>query len=197
MIVGLTGGVGSGKSTVAALLAERGAVVIDADRIAREVVEPGQPAYQAVVERFGPGVLLPDGHLDRPALAAIVFNDDGAREALNAIVHPAVAARSTELMSVAPADGVVVYDVPLLAESPGRYSFDAVVVVQADPELRVSRLEDRGMAREDAVARMAAQATDEQRRAIADEIVTNDGTFSQLREQVEAVWERLLARRSG
>ena len=188
---------GSGKSTVAGLLAGHGAVIIDADKIAREVVEPGQPAYQAVVDHFGPGVVLPDGHLDRPALAAVVFHDESAREALNAIVHPAVAARSTELVASLPADGVVVYDVPLLAESPGRHSFDAVVVVEADIELRLARLEGRGMPREDAVARIAVQATDEQRRAIADEVIPNDGTFSDLRDQVEAVWERLLARSTG
>lgn len=197
MIVGLTGGVGSGKSTVAGLLAEHGALIIDADRIAREVVEPGQAAYAAVVERFGAGVVLEDGHLDRPALAAIVFHDEDARADLNAIVHPAVAARSTELMATVPAGGIVVYDVPLLAESPGRYSFDAIVVVEADAELRVTRLEGRGMPREDAVARMAAQATDEQRRAIADEIITNDGTFSELQDQVDAVWQRLLARQAS
>ena len=193
--VGLTGGVGSGKSTVSARLAEHGAVVIDADAIAREVVEPGTPGLTAVVERFGPDVLTADGRLDRPKLASIVFNDEDARQALNAIVHPLVGARTAERMAAVPADAIVVYDVPLLAESDGGLGrgFDAVVVVEAEIETRIRRLAGRGMPEDDARARIAAQATDVQRRAIADEVIDNSGSLEHLHEQVDALWRRLLA----
>lgn len=197
MRVGLTGGVGSGKSTVSALLAGHGAVVIDADALAREVVEPGTPGFDAVVERFGRGVVGADGALDRPALAAIVFNDEGARADLNAIVHPLVGRRTAELMAATEPDDIVVYDVPLLVESGLAEGFDVVVVVLADAEIRVQRLADRGMTEADARARMAAQATDDQRRAVADEIVTNDGSRDELAVQVDALWERLAARAGG
>ncbi|MGH8861817.1 MAG: dephospho-CoA kinase [Jatrophihabitantaceae bacterium] len=190
MRVGLSGGVGSGKSTVAALLAEHGAVVIDADAIAREVVEPGTPGYDAVVARFGEAVVR-DGRLDRAALAKIVFKDQGALHDLNGIVHPLVAARVAELSAAAPPDAVVVYDVPLLAEGGTRGEFEAVVMVLADRETRLRRLERRGMTRQDAESRMAAQATDEQRRAIADEIVRNDGSRGELADAVAALWQRL------
>lgn len=194
MRVGLTGGVGSGKSTVSDLLADRGAVVFDADAIAREVVEPGTPGYDAVVERFGPDVVLPDGGLDRAALAQLVFGDDEARAALNAIVHPLVGQRFAEAMESAPPDAVVVYDVPLLVEGDLAAGFDVVVVVEADAETRVARLAGRGMPEADARARMAAQATDEQRRAVAHEIVSNDGSIDALHDQVAALWQRLVAR---
>jgi dephospho-CoA kinase len=191
MLVGLTGGVGSGKSTVAALLAERGAVVIDADAVAREVVEPGRPAYEAIVSWLGPSIVRDDGWLDRSALAARVFNSDRDRERLNSIVHPAVGARVTELLAAAPHDAVVVYDVPLLVESDMAGAFEVVVVVQASLETRLSRLEGRGMGRDDALARMAAQATDEQRAAVADELIENDGSLEDLTVAVDGVWERL------
>jgi dephospho-CoA kinase len=191
MRVGLTGGVGSGKSTVSAMLAERGAVIIDADAIAREVVEPGTPGFQAVVAKFGDAVVGPDGRLDRPALAAIVFADDVRRAELNAIVHPLVAQRSAELMAAASADAIVVYDVPLLAESELAAGFDAVVVVEAPADIRLRRLAQRGMAENDARERMRAQASDEQRRAIADEVIRNDGSLEALAAQVDAVWKRL------
>src|SRR4051812_47730152 len=174
MQVGLTGGVGSGKSTVSARLAELGALVIDADAIAREVVEPGTPGLAAVVERFGPGVLDADGRLDRPKVAGIVFNDEAARADLNAIVHPLVGARTGELMAAAKPDDVVVYDVPLLVESNMAEGFELVIVVEAEAELRIARLEQRGMPPPDARARMAIQATDEQRRAVADELIENN-----------------------
>lgn len=190
MRVGLTGGVGSGKSTVGALLAERGAVVIDADLLAREVVEPGTPGFAAVVERFGTDVVT-DGRLDRPALAAIVFADDQARRDLNAIVHPLIRQRTDELGAAAPADGVLVFDVPLLVESNLLAGYELVVVVEAPIDVRLERLVQRGLSEADARARMAVQATDEQRRAIADEILHNDGTRAQLAEQVDALWERL------
>jgi dephospho-CoA kinase len=192
--VGLTGGVGSGKSTVSALLAAHGAIVIDADKLAREVVEPGTPGFGAVVARFGPGVLAADGALDRPALAAIVFDDEAARADLNAIVHPLVGQRTAELTNAAPPGAIVVYDVPLLVEAGLAEGFDVVVVVLADLELRVRRLRGRGMPEADARARIAAQASDAQRRAVADEILDNDGDRDALRAQVDALWARLQAR---
>ena len=191
MQVGLTGGVGSGKSTVSARLAELGAVVIDADAIAREVVEPGTPGLAALVERFGVDVLDGDGRLDRPKVAAIVFSDDTARADLNAIVHPLVGARTAELMGAAAPDAIVVYDVPLLVESNMAEGFEVVVVVEADTDLRIQRLEQRGMPADDARARMAIQATDEQRRAVATELVLNNGTREELMAEVDALWGRL------
>ena len=190
MRVALSGGVGSGKSTVAARLQHHGAVIIDADAIAREVVEPGTRGYDAVVARFGDAVVA-DGRLDRAALAEIVFNDEQALADLNAIVHPLVGARVAELSEQAPPDAVLVYDVPLLAEKGSRDGFDAVVMVLADRERRLERLAGRGMAREDAEARMAAQASDEQRRAMADEVVENNGSKQELDAAVDALWERL------
>jgi dephospho-CoA kinase len=191
--VGLTGGVGSGKSTVSRLLAERGAVVIDADAIAREVVEPGTPGFAAVVEAFGPSVVGADGRLDRPALAAIVFGDNDKRLQLNAIVHPLVGQRTVELAAAAPADAVVVYDIPLLVESNMAAGFDFVLVVEASVDTRIARLLGRGMAAPDARERMAAQASDEQRRAVADAVLDNNGSLADLEEQVDGVWKRLSA----
>ena len=190
MRVGLSGGVGSGKSTVAAMLAEHGAVVIDADAIAREVVEPGTPGFDAVVAEFGDAVVQ-DGRLDRAALAKIVFNDDDARARLNAIVHPLVGERTGQLMAEAPDGAVLVYDVPLLVESGLADGFDTVVIVLAPQDVRLRRLAARGMPEDDARARMAKQATDDERRAVADEVVTNDGTREQLQAQVDALWARL------
>lgn len=166
--IGLTGGIGAGKSAVARLLVAHGAVLIDSDRIAREVVAPGTPGLAAVVAEFGPGVLGPDGALDRPALGAVVFADPERLAALNAIVHPLVRARSAELEAAADPDAVVVHDVPLLAENGLQGLFDQVVVVDADEQVRLARLvELRGMAEEEARARMAAQATREQRLAVS------------------------------
>jgi dephospho-CoA kinase len=196
MLVGLSGGVGSGKSTVASLLASHGAVVIDADAIAREVVEPGTPGYAAVIDRFGVAVTA-DGRLDRTALAAIVFNDDRARADLAAIVHPLVAQRSAELNAAAGADKIVVYDVPLLVESHLASGFDTVVMVLADERTRLRRLAARGMCEADARARMAAQAGDEERRAVADEIVCNNGTMAELGASVNSLWTRLVERLEG
>jgi dephospho-CoA kinase len=192
MMVCLTGGIGSGKSTVAAMLTERGAVVIDADAIARAVVEVGTPGYEAVVARFGSSVVGPDGALDRPAIAALVFNDEQALADLNAIVHPAVRARSAELIASVPAGGVTVYDVPLFAETnTDRGTFDLVVVVEASLPTRLERLAGRGVPEEDARARIAKQATDEQRRALADVLIDNNGTLEDLVPQVAALWTRL------
>ena len=186
--IGLTGGIGSGKSTVSALLAARGAVVIDADRLAREVVEPGTPGLAAVVEAFGAEVLWADGSLDRPALAAIVFSDPVARKRLDGIVHPLVRSRAAELAAAAPENAVVVHDVPLLVETGQAGSYDLVLVVEADPETRVSRLVRRGLTADDARARMGAQATDGQRRAVADVVLDNSGTEAELAAQVDRFW---------
>jgi dephospho-CoA kinase len=192
--IGLTGGIGSGKSTVAALLAQRGARVVDADRIAREVVEPGTPGLAAVVAEFGDGVLAADGALDRPALAALVFGDPAARARLDGVVHPLVRARAAELVAEAPADAVVVHDVPLLVETGQAGSYDLVLVVETDLETRVARLVDRGLSAEDARARIAVQATDEQRRAVADVVLRNDGDREALAGQVDRFWhERVLS----
>jgi dephospho-CoA kinase len=188
--VGLTGGVGSGKSTVAALLARHGAVVIDADALAREVVEPGSPGFDAVVTRFGSTVVA-DGRLDRAALAALVFRDKRALADLNAIVHPLVGERAAELMAAAPPDAVVVYDVPLLVEADLAAGFDVVVVVEAPAETRLARLQGRGLSAEDANARMAAQAADAQRRAVADVVIENEGSRAELAERVDELWTLL------
>ena len=193
--IGLTGGIGSGKSTVAALLAGFGAQVVDADRIARAVVEPGTPGLAAVVAEFGARVLTDDGALDRAALASVVFSDPAARARLDGIVHPLVRARAAELVAGAPADGVVVQDVPLLVETGQAGSYDLVLVVEADPGSRVRRLVDRGLTADDARARIAAQATDEQRRAVADVVVSNDGDRAELAAQVEQFWTTRVAPR--
>ena len=191
--IGLTGGIGSGKSTVAALLAERGARVVDADRIAREVVAPGTPGLAAVAAEFGDGVVAADGSLDRPALAALVFGDPAARARLDGIVHPLVRARAAEAVAAAPADAVVVQDVPLLVETGQAGSYDLVLVVETDPETRVARLVERGMTADDARARMASQATDEQRRAVADVVLRNDGDRTDLAARVDRFWTERVA----
>jgi dephospho-CoA kinase len=195
--IGLTGGIGSGKSTVARLLAHQGAVLVDADRIAREVVEPGTPGLAAVAEAFGDGVLGPDGSLDRAALAAVVFADPDARRRLDGIVHPLVRHRAAELVAAAPDDAVVVQDVPLLVETGQASSFDLVLVVEADLEARLARLVDRGLAEDDARARIAAQATDEQRRAVADVVLDNSGTQEELAAQVDRFWAEHVVSRTG
>jgi dephospho-CoA kinase len=193
--VGLTGGIGAGKSEVSRLLVECGAALIDADRIAREVVEPGSPGLAAVVEAFGEGVLAPDGSLDRPRLGSIVFADPEKLAALNAIVHPLVGARSRELESAAPADAVVVHDVPLLAENGLAPFYDVVVVVDASPATQLDRLVRlRGMSEADARARMAAQATREKRLEIADIVIDNDVPLERLERDVRDVWADLARR---
>lgn len=193
--VGLTGGIGAGKSEVSRLLAELGAVVIDADKIAREVVEPGTEGLKAVVAEFGARVLGPDGRLDRPALGQIVFNDDQKREALNAIVHPLVRARSAQLQEDAEAGAILVHDVPLLVENDLAALYDLVIVVDAAPRTQLARLVgSRGMREEDARARQAAQASREQRLEVADIVIDNDGPLEELEPQVLRVWERLRQR---
>jgi dephospho-CoA kinase len=190
--LGLTGGIGSGKSTVSRLLAELGAVVVDADLVAREVVEPGTPGLAAVVEAFGEGVLQPDGTLDREALGKVVFGDDAARRRLSGILHPLIGARSAELWAQAEAAGaaVLVHDVPLLVESGLEGMYDEVLVVDVAPEVQLDRLVRlRRMNRADAEQRLAVQATREVRLASATKVLHNDGTVEDLQAQVRALWE--------
>ncbi|MGV0744752.1 dephospho-CoA kinase [Mycolicibacterium sp. XJ870] len=187
--IGLTGGIGAGKSTVSATFSDCGGIVVDGDVIAREVVEPGTEGLARLVEAFGPEILLPDGALNRPALAAVAFSDDEKRATLNDIVHPLVGQRRAELIDAAPADAVIVEDIPLLVESQMAPLFPLVVVVHTDVETRVTRLtEQRGMPEPDARARIAAQATDEQRRAVADVWLDNSGSQQDLVERAKQLW---------
>ncbi|MFJ7964135.1 dephospho-CoA kinase [Streptomyces sp. NPDC096324] len=193
--VGLTGGIGAGKSEVSRLLVEHGAVLVDADRIAREVVAPATPGLAAVVDAFGEDVLTGDGSLDRPRLGSIVFTDPQKLATLNAIVHPLVGARSRDLEEAAPEDAVVVHDVPLLAENGLAALYDLVIVVDARPETQLDRLVRlRGMTEEDARARMAAQASRDKRLAIADIVIDNDVPLDALERRVAEVWADLTHR---
>ncbi|MFD4879977.1 dephospho-CoA kinase [Streptomyces sp. NPDC058420] len=193
--VGLTGGIGAGKSEVSRLLVSHGGVLIDADRIAREVVAPGTPGLAAVVEAFGEDVLGPDGSLDRPKLGSIVFADPEKLAVLNEIVHPLVGRRSRELETAAAEDSVVIHDVPLLAENALAALYDLVIVVDASPETQLDRLVRlRGMTEDDARARMAAQATREKRLAIADVVIDNDVPLEALERRVQDVWAELVRR---
>jgi dephospho-CoA kinase len=193
--VGLTGGIGAGKSEVTRRLAAHGAVVIDADLIAREVVEPGTPGLAEVTAAFGPAVLRPDGSLDRDRLGGIVFADAGQRARLNAIVHPRVRARMRELEEAAGPGAIVVHAVPLIAESNLAGSYDLVVVVDAPPKVQLDRLvRHRGLSREQAAARMAAQASREQRLAIAGIVVDNSGSLAELDRQAGELWAELRRR---
>ncbi|MFJ2190273.1 dephospho-CoA kinase [Kitasatospora sp. NPDC087861] len=193
--IGLTGGIGAGKSEVSRLFAAHGAVIVDSDVIAREVVAPGTDGLAAVVAEFGPQVLREDGALDRPTLGAIVFADRARLQSLNAIVHPLVRARSAELEAAAAPDAVVVHDVPLLVENGLAPLFDLVVVVDAADEVRVDRLVRlRGMAEEEARARMAAQASRADRLAAADLVIDNSGPLEVLATRIDEVWAELTAR---
>ncbi|TDC08005.1 dephospho-CoA kinase [Nonomuraea longispora] len=195
LTTGLTGGIGSGKSEVSRRLAARGAMVIDADKIAREVVEPGTPGLAKVVATFGDEVLHPDGSLDRQRLGSVVFNDAERLAELNAIVHPLVGERVEELRRQAPDDAIVVYDVPLLVENNLASMYDVVIVVDAADEVRVRRLaEHRGMPEADARARIAAQASREERLAAADIVVPNEGSLDELDARVAEVWDELTRR---
>jgi dephospho-CoA kinase len=201
-LIGLTGGIASGKSVVSSRFAELGAVVVDADVLAREVVEPGTEALAAIAETFGPAVIAADGRLDRPALGALIFSDAEARLKLNAITHPAVWRRARELFDAAEAadpHAVVVYDVPLLAEAAGDrpIRFDRVVVVQASVETRLKRLvEIRGLGEADARRRLASQASDAERLALADDVIDSDGAMEHTLQQVDSLWAKLGAERS-
>lgn len=196
-LIGLTGGIASGKSTVAKRLAFRGAVVIDADQLARDVVKPGTAVLAAISAEFGSAALLPDGSLNRPALGAIIFTDPVRRERLNAITHPAVRELTRNRVAQATAvdpHAIVVYDVPLLAEAiaGGLLTFDLIVVVHADAETRIRRMEElRGLTREEAMHRIAAQASDEERLALADVVIDNTDTVDATLSQVDALWERV------
>lgn len=199
-VIGLTGGIAAGKSAIAARLAALGAIVIDADVLAREAVAPGSPGLAAIRDRFGDAVLAPDGSLDRPALGARVFSDPEARAALNAIVHPEVQRLYRERLARIEADdprAIVVYDVPLLVEARSAEEFATVVVAHAPAEQRVERLVAlRGMERASAEDRVAAQASDAERLAAADVVIDSSGTLTHTLEQVDALWERLVAERA-
>ncbi len=196
--VGLTGGIGSGKSAVADLLAERGAVIIDADVLAREAVAPGTPALAAIAVRFGGGVIAADGTLDRPALGRLVFEDETARQALNAIVHPRVRALADAIEATVPPGAVVVHVIPLLVETGQEASFDLLVVVDCPVAVQVARLvERRGLSVAEAQARISAQATREERLAVADVVLDNSGTAEALAGQVDGLWRRLRRAAAG
>ena len=203
LLIGLTGGIASGKSVVARRLVELGAVHVDADVLAREVVEPGTEGLAAIEREFGAGVIAADGTLDRPALGSIVFSDESARQKLNGITHPAVWKRAKELIAAADAAdpaAVVVYDVPLLVESAGSrpMTFDLVVVVHAAQETRLERMvELRGMTREDALRRLNSQATDAERLAIADSVIDTNGSMDETVAQIDALWANVSARASA
>ena len=191
--LGLTGGIGAGKSTVAKTFVERGAYIIDADKIAREVVEPGTEGLEKLVEAFGSDILSADGSLDRPALAAKAFVDEESRKKLNAITHPLIGARTQELLEAAPEDAIVVQDIPLLVENHTAPFFHLVLIVHADEDVRLHRLTTmRGVDEADARARIAAQATEEQRRAVADVWLDNSGTPEELAAAAAEVWDRRL-----
>lgn len=190
--VGLTGGIASGKSRVSALLAAHGAVVIDADLLAREVVAPGTPGLADVVERFGRGVLSTDGSLDRVALGRLIFDDPVSRRALEALIHPRVRARAAEIEAAAPADAVVVHDIPLLVETGQADRFDLVVVVDAPVALQVRRLrETRDMSEQEAGRRISAQIGRAERLAVADHVLANSGSEQELADAVDELWSRL------
>lgn len=191
--VGLTGGIGSGKSTVADELARRGAVIIDADQLAREVVEPGTPGLAQIVARFGDQALAGE-RLNRAALARIIFSDPQARQDLEKIVHPAVRRRAAELEAAASPDSVVVHVIPLLVETGQAENFDVCVVVDVEPETQLGRLLTRGgLSREEALARIGAQASREQRLAAADVVLDNNGTTADLRAQIDDLWSQLVS----
>lgn len=192
MRVGLTGGIASGKSTVSSILRELGAIVIDADQLAKDVVAKGTPGLAAVVEEFGPEMLTPEGELDRPRMGELVFADESARRRLEAIVHPLVFERYAELEGTAPPDAIVVHDIPLLVESGRAEEFDAVIVVDAHEDHQLERMvRDRGWTEEHARSRIAAQATREQRRAAATYLIENTGTREDLRHKVTEVFAEL------
>ena len=196
--LGLTGGIGSGKSTVSAMLEEVGAVVVDADRIVRELQEPGEPVFEAMVDEFGPAIVADGGSLDRQAVADIVFADEEALQRLNAIVHPAVGAAMAErLGELAGTDEIVILDIPLLVES-GRNDVAAVIVVDVDPEIAIRRLvRHRGYSEADARSRISRQASRDERLARADVVIDNSGTVDDLRLQVDRLWDRVLSGEFG
>ena len=191
-VVGLTGGIGSGKSTAAAMLGSLGAFVVDCDGLGRQVIESHGRAYARVVDRFGPDIVRDDGQIDRGALAAIVFRDESELAALNAISHPAIDAEIAERIADAPLDQMVVLDMAVLVETDlGAGQYDTVVVVEAPLTVRLARLAQRGMTEDDARARIASQASDEQRREVADFVIDNAGDIDDLRDEVTTLWDAL------
>ena len=199
LLVGLSGGIGAGKSTVARLLERRGAVVIDADQLARDAIAKGTPGFDDVVDAFGPEVVGPGGDLDRAALAARIFADPSEKATLEGIVHPEVASRfGQRVQEFRETDRVVLYVSPLLVELGLASAFDVVVVVTASPHLRISRVaSDRGLSPDEVRSRMAAQATDEQRMEVADVLIDNDGSLAELEPQIDRLWADLVARAGG
>lgn len=193
MYLGLSGGIGSGKSTVAKILADLGAVVIDADVIAKEVLEPNQAGYQRVIEVFGESILDSDRRIDRKKLAELVFQNSDELAKLEAIVHPAVIARVAQIRNSLPESTVVVYDTPLLFEKNLQGQFDKVLIVVTDSKHRKARLIERGLEITDIEARIANQATDAQRRTVADFVIENNGSPEQLHDQVTKVWQQISA----
>ena len=193
MYLGLTGGIGSGKSTAARMFADLGAIVIDADAIAKEVLEPGQVGYESVINNFGEEILDSSGNVDRVVLAGKVFGDTTKLKELEEIVHPAVATKVAEIRESLPAGAIIIYDTPLLIEKSLQQQFDQVIVVLAPEALRTQRLLARGLAQNDIIARMSNQATDEQRREIANYVISNSSTLMELREEVQKVWIQICA----
>ena len=193
MNLGLTGGIGSGKSTAARMFADLGAIVIDADAIAKEVLEPGQVGYESVVNNFGEEILDSSGNIDRVVLAGKVFGDTTKLKELEEIVHPAVANKVAQIRESLPAGAIIIYDTPLLIEKSLQQQFDQVIVVLAPEALRTQRLLARGLAQNDIIARMSNQATDEQRREIANYVIDNSSTLVELREEVQKVWTQISA----
>jgi dephospho-CoA kinase len=191
--LGLSGGIGSGKSTVAKIFADLGAVVIDADAISREVLEPGQIGYENTILTFGESVLSESGSVDRKKLAELVFQNPAQLAKLEAIIHPAVIARVAQIRESLPASAIVVYDTPLLVEKNLKSQFDKVIIVLADEQIRKDRLVTRGLELPDIEARISNQATDSQRSDVADYIINNDGTLAQLQDNVTKVWKQLSA----
>lgn len=191
MYLGLTGGIGSGKSTAARMFADLGAIVIDADAIAKEVLEPGQLGHESIVNKFGDEILDSSGNIDRSILAAKVFENSAELKELEDIVHPAVASKVLEIRESLPAGATVVYDTPLLVEKKLQHQFDQVLVVLAPEALRTQRLLARGLAQNDIIARMNNQATDQQRREIANYVIDNSSTLVELRDEVQKVWTQI------
>lgn len=191
MYLGLTGGIGSGKSTAARMFADLGAIVIDADAIAKEVLEPGQLGHESIVNKFGDEILDSSGNIDRSMLAAKVFENSAELKVLEDIVHPAVASKVLEIRESLPVGATVIYDTPLLVEKKLQQQFDQVIVVLAPEALRTQRLLARGLAQNDIIARMSNQATDEQRREIANYVIDNSSTLVELREEVQKVWTQI------
>ena len=191
MYLGISGGIGSGKSTAAKMFADLGAIHIDADAIAKEVLEPGQVGYERVLEKFGDGILDSSGNIDRKELAKLVFNDSNKLSQLEDIIHPAVIARLAQIRESLPETSIVLYDTPLLLEKQMQAQFDKIIMVLAPTELRESRLIARGLAAPDIAARMRNQASDDARRDVADYILVNDGTLESFRTQVEQVWRAI------